>query len=576
VFRGVCAGRATVTQNNNNMKILIVEDDRTSQVTLSAIVRKIGHTFIVADNGQRALELFTREQPTLVLMDVLMPVMDGHECARRIKQLCGTRFVPIIFLTGMTDDAELAKCIESGGDDFLSKPYNYVLIKAKIEAMERIYAVHETVAQQKAELERQQLLIEQEISLARHVFNAITVASAKDIPSLRYWTSAVGRFSGDLLVYERSPAGQLHILFGDFTGHGLASAIGAIPTSDVFFAMTKKGFSITEIAVEINKKLNYFLPTGLFCAAGLISVDTLRQRIEVWNGGLPPVIAIAADGSIVKQIASTKLPLGVLKTGDFDSHTEIIPLTDVYALIAYSDGLIEAQNPEGRMLRQEGLEYVIHKTAAAPAVFCSICDYVTGFIGEEPPADDISLLEIRCDGMPAETVETPRQNFTQAVATHWSIEVNVGGDTLQKTDPLPILMNWLMAVKLPEGQRTYLYTVLTELINNAIEHGLLGLDSSIKATPAGFEEYYLRRNQGIQRLQGGYVVIRLEQVPVPGGRMIKVMVKDSGTGFDFHTVCSSLAGNEKFSGRGIALARSLCSSLQYKDAGNIVEAEYSV
>ncbi len=576
MLRSSCAGRATVTQNNNNMKILIVEDDRTSQVTLSAIVRKIGHTVVVADNGHSALEIFAREQPSLILMDVLMPVMDGHECTRRIKQLCGTRFVPIIFLTGMTDDADLAKCVESGGDDFLSKPYNYVLIKAKIEAMGRIYTVNETVAQQKAELERQQLLIEQEISLARYVFNAITVASAKDIPSLRYWTSAVGSFSGDLLVYERSPAGQLHILFGDFTGHGLASAIGAIPASDVFFAMTKKGFSITEIAVEINKKLNHFLPTGLFCAAGLISVDTLRQRIEVWNGGLPPVIAIAADGSIVKQIASTKLPLGVLKNSDFDSRTEIIPLTDVYGLIAYSDGLIEAQNPEGRMLGQEGLEHVIKEAAAAPEIFNSICDYVTDFVREQPPSDDISLLEIRCDEMLAETVETPRQSFTRTVATHWSIEVNLCGKMLQKTDPLPILMNWLMAIKLSEGQRTYLYTVLTELINNAIEHGLLGLDSSIKETASGFEQYYLQRSEGLERLHDGYVVIRLEQLPVPGGRMIKVMVKDSGSGFDFHTVCSSLVDNEKFSGRGIALVRTLCSNLEYKGAGNIVEAEYSV
>lgn len=546
-------------------------------MTLSAIVRKIGHTAVVADNGQSALELFAREQPNLILMDVLMPVMDGHECARRIKELCGNHFIPIIFLTGMTDDADLAKCVESGGDDFLSKPYNYILIKAKIEAMQRIYGLHETVAQQKAELENQQVLIEQEISLARHVFNAITIASAKNIPSLNYWTSAVGRFSGDLLVYERSPAGQLHILFGDFTGHGLASAIGAIPTSDVFFAMTKRGFAITEIAAEINKKLNFFLPTGIFCAAGLISVDSLRQRIEVWNGGLPPVMAIAADGRILKQFVSSKLPLGVLKSNDFNNRTEIIPLAGVHTLLAYSDGLIEAQNVQGQMLSQEGLERVICDTSAAPAMFNSICDHVTAFVGEQAPADDISLLEIRCNEITAEDTQAPQQQRNpQATATHWSIEVSLGGDTLQKTDPLPILMNWLMAVKLPEGQRTYLYTVLTELINNAIEHGLLGLDSSMKTTPAGFEEYYLRRGQDLERLQDGYVVVRLEQVPIPGGRMIKVMVKDSGSGFDFHTVCSSLVDNEKFSGRGIALVRTLCSNLEFKGAGNIVEAEYSV
>ncbi len=558
------------------MKILIAEDDRTSQATLSAIVRKIGHVAVVADNGQRALELFASEQPNMVLMDALMPVMDGHDCARRIKQLCGVRFVPIIFLTGLTDDTELAKCIESGGDDFLSKPYNYILIKAKIEAMERIYGLHETVAQQKTELEKQQLLVEQEIGLARHVFNAITITSAKNIPSLNYWTSAVGRFSGDLLVYERSPAGQLHILFGDFTGHGLASAIGAIPATDVFFAMTKKGFSINEIAVEINTKLDHFLPTGLFCAASLISIDALRQRIEVWNGGMPPVIAVSANGGIVKQFLSSKLPLGVLQSGDFDSHTEIIPLAGIHALLAYSDGLIEAQNLQGEMLGQEGLERVMCDTSGAEAIFGSVCDHVTHFLGARTPADDISLLEIRCNEMLDEDTQVLQQSSPQATATHWSIEINVGGGMLQKTDPLPILMNWLMAVKLPEAQRAYLYTVLTELINNAIEHGLLELDSSMKATPSGFEHYYQRRSDGLERLVDGYMVIRLERVPVPGSTMIKVMVKDSGSGFDFRTVCSSLADNKNFSGRGIALVQSLCTNVQYKDSGNVVEAEYSI
>lgn len=543
-------------------------------MTLSAIVRKIGHTAVLADNGQSALEVFAREQPSLILMDVLMPVMDGHECARRIKQLCGERFVPIMFLTGMTDDAELAKCIESGGDDVLGKPYSHILIKAKIKALERIHDLYEVVAQQNIVLEKQQLLVEREISLARHVFDVVTAANAKDAPALRYWTSAVGSFNGDLLVYGRSPAGQLHILFGDFTGHGLAAAIGAIPASDVFFAMTKKGFSIAEIAGEVNKKLNHFLPTGLFCAACLVSVDTLRQRIEVWNGGLPPVMAIAADGRILKQFVSSKLPLGILKNRDFDRQTETIPLAGVHALLACSDGLIEAQNSQGQMLRQDGLERVIRDTAGAPAIFNSIRDHVADFVGEQPQTDDLSLLEIRCDEAPVEEVQAPQLQNLQDRTPRWSIEVNVGGCTLQKTDPLPILMSWLMAVKLPKGQRTFLYTVLTELVNNAIEHGLLGLDSSIKATPAGFAEYYVRRTQGLERLQGGYVVIRLEQVPAPGGRMIKVMVRDSGSGFDFHTVLSSLEGNEKFSGRGIALVRSLCSSVQYKDVGNVVEAEY--
>ena len=118
--------------------VLIADDDRINRMVLHAMLQKDGHTVYVAENGQEAVSLFEQHQPDLVLMDVMMPYMDGYEATSRIKALTGERFVPVIFLTAMTDAQALVHCVECGGDDFLHKPYKHAILKAKIAALERV------------------------------------------------------------------------------------------------------------------------------------------------------------------------------------------------------------------------------------------------------------------------------------------------------------------------------------------------------------------------------------------------------------------------------------------------------
>ena len=104
------------------LTILIAEDSAADLLLLSTIVRRQGHQVLTASNGAQAVELFARERPQLVLMDALMPVMDGFEAARRIKELAGEALVPIIFLTSLRQSEALAQCLDAGGDDFLPNP----------------------------------------------------------------------------------------------------------------------------------------------------------------------------------------------------------------------------------------------------------------------------------------------------------------------------------------------------------------------------------------------------------------------------------------------------------------------
>lgn len=121
------------------MKILVVDDTRVNLALIVTYVEQMGLTAIPAENGSQAIEIFRREQPDLVLLDVIMPDIDGFEVARQMRQIEEIdSWTPIIFLSGMTSDEDLEKGISSGGDDYLFKPVSEVVLGAKIRAMQRI------------------------------------------------------------------------------------------------------------------------------------------------------------------------------------------------------------------------------------------------------------------------------------------------------------------------------------------------------------------------------------------------------------------------------------------------------
>ena len=105
-----------------SLTILIAEDSAADRMLLSSIVRRQGHEVLTAANGAEAVEAFRQQRPQLVLMDAMMPVMDGFEAAQQIKALAGETLVPIIFLTSLSESEALARCLEAGGDDFWQNP----------------------------------------------------------------------------------------------------------------------------------------------------------------------------------------------------------------------------------------------------------------------------------------------------------------------------------------------------------------------------------------------------------------------------------------------------------------------
>lgn len=124
------------------MKVLLVDDTLTDRLIVESYLENMGHEVVVGENGQEALQLFRQYDVDLILLDEVMPVMAGHEVAKAIRDIELGKgmdaWVPIIFLSSRASPTDIAKGIESGGDDYLKKPIDEIILNAKMKSMQRI------------------------------------------------------------------------------------------------------------------------------------------------------------------------------------------------------------------------------------------------------------------------------------------------------------------------------------------------------------------------------------------------------------------------------------------------------
>ena len=554
-------------------KALIVDDEKTNRLILKSLLVKQGYQTIEAVNGQEAIDLFHQENPNIIFMDVMMPLIDGYEATRQIKAASANHFVPVIFLTAMSDEEALAQCIEAGGDDFLVKPYDKLILQSKIRSMQRIAALNR-------EVQGMYSMIHREQEIAESVFiNAIQSSNIEN----RYLKQVVrpaGIFSGDMVLSAYSPSRDLFFLTGDFTGHGLLAALGAMPVSEVFRAMTAKGFSPEEILTGINKKLKSMLPVGMFFGAQLVVVNHDLEHVRVFNAGMPDVLIVDGETHQIKyRLKSTGLPLGVEASIDPKEMLQYAPISYNDKILMHSDGLTEARNSKDE---EFGSERLFESISRAPkdSIFDQVFEDLDLFCGNiTAQADDVTLVEITCvhDVLPEIEVHDYIKPSAHMMGDRgeWKLSMRFNGSRLRETNPVPILVSYLMEMEELEAERQSLFTVLTELYVNALDHGVLGLNSSLKADPDGFETYFQTRESRLAILDSGHVIFNLSVEQESTRRSILLRIEDSGKGFDYQNQDLLQMQDTALSGRGIMLIRDLCESLEYHGKGNIAIARFS-
>ncbi|MGX1926331.1 ATP-binding SpoIIE family protein phosphatase [Vibrio sp. NH-7] len=555
------------------MHVMIVDDHATNRELCRFMLGHIAEKTTLFENGQGVVSAMEQMDtlPDVILLDVMMPIKDGFTTAKEIRKAFPNIHIPIIFLTVLDDHASFENCLHYG-DDFILKPVERSVLLAKVQAHYRIVRMHNEVTEQRDELRHFHEQVRYDYAIAESIFSNLMEemsSQVNNIYGINYISTPSTVFNGDLIVVAHRPHGGVYVMIADATGHGLPAAISAIPATRAFFSMAAKGMSLGEIVSEINDALVRFLPMGMMLAASVFEIRANGFEVSWWGGGLPDGYVINSDGSIDRRLVSRHMPLGVLKPREFETDLVHMKLEPDQQIICYTDGVIEACNREGE---QFGLERLEKALASPRPVIPVLYDSVRQFAHKKVD-DDLSILAMK---FPISSTQEPDLK---------SVKLNINKVPINSTldFPAPVLRSVNVMTEVRQYLSGILYmgahldlvcSVLSELFANAIEHGLLKLDSSIKEQPDGFFLFYQMREERLKTLDDD-AWLKLRLTYEPNEAQLMMVLEHNGEGFEYK-LSQQGDGPPRSYGRGIMLAKALCSSLDYSSNGRCVTAVYSL
>lgn len=367
--------------------IVLIVDDTPENIDI--LKGALADEYIVrpAPSGQIALmAAAVFPHPDIILLDVMMPRMDGYEVCRRLKEDNATKEIPVIFVTAKSEVEDELKGLRLGAVDYITKPFSIPIVQARIKTHLALRA-----AMRELDEQNQTLLLERE--LIENIVLKMRNADVLDGRSIRHLVSPVESTAGDVLLSTFTPDGRQLILLGDFTGHGLPAAIGGPLVTLILHEWASRNTSALAIIETINAQLCAKLPTGIFFACIFLEVNATRQNLCIWNAALPDCLLLRA-ARIEARIASSLPPLGIVKQMDFNEVAINLDIRNGDVVYIYSDGIIEDQSIDGELFGSERLESFLVQIAAGERNLSELMAVLDHHAGGTTHNDDITLAEV--------------------------------------------------------------------------------------------------------------------------------------------------------------------------------------
>lgn len=412
-----------------------------------------------------------------------------------------------------------------------------------------------------------------EAEMASHIFfNNLLDEKSEELRGFDPCLLSKSEFCGDLILARYSPSGSIFVLHVDAMGQGLSATVTLLPVADVFHSMVDKGYALPMIAREMNLKLNYKLPPDRFVAASLVEVDLLHEQVSVWNGGMPAIYLLNEEGELVKTFHSTHMALGILENNKFDAGVERFLLPKEGGIFSYSDGLIEQVNAAKEIyggkrllntIKNSSLNFMTSQVAASLKEFSGLASF----------DDDVSMYFLHFQELVffLDQQQLSAKSIRSLRDIHpFRWELTLKGRQLAEQEVASQCNNLLQQMGMPQPLCQRAFTVISELSTNAIDHGILGLSSSLKNFADGFANYYTQRDKLISNLTNNDVLrIVLDWQPDAGKPCLLIEIEQTGKGFDAEKMLYRTS--EQLSGRGLLLVKRLASNLVFSDFGRSVE-----
>ena len=371
--------------------ILIVDDTPTNIGVISGALKDTYKTKI-ATNGEKALALASAEEkPDLILLDIVMPGMDGYEVCSRLKSDPATSEIPVIFLTGQTGAEDETRGFEVGAVDYVHKPFSPAVVRARVRS-------HILLREARAQLAEQLLALNSELEMARQIQLSILPHSIPALPGLEIaarflpMTSVAGDFYDFIQVDDK----HIGILIADVSGHGLPSALIASMLQVALKGQAHHASEPTKVLTGLNLALCGKFAQN-FVTAAYIYMDLENHLLRYAGAGHPPVLHWRNSAGKTGQVLENGLVLGMVEEAGYEALELTLEPRDRYVL--YTDGVVEAANPARELYGTDQFMQFIDSNRVldtgpfADALLAEIAKW-TGQSAAQSQQDDITLLVI--------------------------------------------------------------------------------------------------------------------------------------------------------------------------------------
>ena len=378
------------------MRVLIIEDDSLFAEILETFLAEKECETIIAPDLKSAKAQLLLSPFDFVLLDNHLPDGEGISFLHFVKEL--PYKVPVMMVTAEDDQAVMSNAFDKGADDFLIKPFSVDLLWQKIQRCRELYDKEEEIIRKTIRLEKLINQQEQEEKLARYVYEHVASLEDTETECVDTYIQSSSSFNGDVFICDTAPNGNRFMILADATGHGLAAAISVLPLVATIRAMIRKGLTLAHIVHEANKKLNKELPDDKFVALIGVEVNFNKQRLHLFNGGMPDVISLRTDKTL-KLYSSTSMALGILDPEDFDPAIVTLETGPIRNLFFYSDGLIEQPNPAGDVFGMKRLLALFEQYDYQEELVGRIIREFTEFNDSGELLDDLSMCDLQVEAL---------------------------------------------------------------------------------------------------------------------------------------------------------------------------------
>lgn len=374
-------------------RILIVDDLEVNRDLLARRIGRFGHQAGFAENGRAALAQLRDSRWDLVLLDITMPEMDGYETLRLIKDDPALIHIPVIMVSAIDEIDSVVRCIELGADDYLSKPFNPVILQARVESSLNKKRLAD---QKQATLQA----LSSELEIGRRIQQGFLPQS---LPQVANWRIAAlcepaRQVGGDFYDALLLPDGRLAFVIADVCDKGVGAALYMALFRSLLRAQLCQAPAAEEspaILVRSLGFLNDYIATehgrdNMFATMFVGILDPRTGRVDYVNAGHePPLLRRRAGGSI-ESLLPTGTAIGLLPDAGHATGTVSLDAGDF--LMAFTDGIPEARGSDGALGEARLLELLATQQGNADAILAAVADCVERHVGEALRHDDLTLI----------------------------------------------------------------------------------------------------------------------------------------------------------------------------------------